>query len=269
MQKMDIYLPSNKGEVNVVLCIHGGGWCTGDKISDADICNKATEFGYVAVSMNYRMLNPYLFLPHWTQSVNYLDMLNDIGNAIATIKNKLLEEDYIPKKLAITGWSAGGHLSLLYGYSRYQESSIRIAFLSADCAPTDFLDAAYLSLHKKSIVNMLSALAGQKISYQNVLDRVQVLRDMSPLYSVVSGVPPTLMRHGKQDKMVPISQAITLQTALDVANIQNDLFIYPDSGHDLDNNTEISNAYIAKLQEYLNMYFLKKGSNTNEYSKNT
>jgi len=257
LQKMDIYLPSNKGEVNVILKIHGGGWSSGDKSYDEYVCKRAAKLGYVAASMNYRMLYPLPFLPLWLQPVNYKDMLDDIGNAIAALKTKLMTEGYPAKKLAITGWSAGGHLTMLYGYKRNQQSSIPIAFLDVSCAPTNFLDTAYFDMHKPHEAALLSALAGQKIRYQDVLDKVSVLRDMSPLYSVASCVPPTLMRYGTLDKLIPLSQGTALQAALDAVNVRNELFVYPNSGHELDDPSDagISDVYMAKLQEYLNTYF--------------
>ena len=173
------------------------------------------------------------------------------------MKTKLIAEGYMPNKLAIKGWSAGGHLALLYGYSRYQQSSIPIEFLVADVAPTDFLDTECFRLHGKHADGLLSALSGQKIRFQDVLNQSSVLRDMSPLYSVVSGVPPTLMRYGAQDKIIPVSQGTNLKAALDLAGVRNDLFIYPNSDHDLYNSSDadISNSYKAVLQEYLNTYF--------------
>ena len=257
LQKMDIYLPSNKGDVNVVLNIHGGGWSTGDKAYDANLCRQAAKLGYVAASMNYRMIRPFPYLPLWLQPVNYKDMLDDIGSAIASLKAKLFEEGYTTKKLAITGWSAGGHLTLLYGYSRYQQSSTPIAFLDAYCSPTNFLDTEYINIRDKAAFALLSALAGKKIIYQDVLNRSPVLRDMSPLYSVIPGAPPTLMRYGAQDKWIPLSHGTAIKDALDVANVRNDLFIYPNSGHELDNTSdaEVYESYVAKLQEYLSAYF--------------
>ncbi|MCL2646065.1 MAG: alpha/beta hydrolase [Phycisphaerales bacterium] len=259
-QKMDIYLPSSKGKVNVILNIHGGGWCTGDKTSDTDACKKAAKMGYVAASMNYRMLIPWLSLPRWLQPVNCKGMLDDIGNAIAALKAKLIAEDYTPNKLAITGWSAGGHLAMLYGGSRYQQSSIPIAFLFTDCAPTDLTDAALFSnLRNKSVTALLSALAGRKISRQDVFNKAPTLRELSPLYSVDSGSPPILMRYGALDNMIPRSQGTAMQAALNAANVQNDLFVYPNTGHDLHkpdpSDAGISDAYMTKLREYLAVLF--------------
>ena len=259
-QKMDIYLPPNKGEANVILNVHGGGWCTGDKMVYADGCKNAAKTGYTAASMNYRMLKPLIYLPLWIQPMHCKDMLDDIGNAIAALNAKLIVEGYTPKKLAITGSSAGGHLVMLYGYSRYQQSSILIAFLATDCAPTDLTDtASYSNLRKKSAVALLSALAGRKISSQDVLNKNPALKALSPLYSVDSGAPATLGRYGAQDKIIPLSQGTAMQAALNTVNVRNDLFVYPNTGHTLykpaPSDGGISDAYMAKLQEYITVLF--------------
>ena len=139
-QRMDIYLPWKKGETDVVLLIHGGGWWEGDKSSYRADCRKYARRGYAAATINYRFIDAS---PPEQQSVSCVDMLDDIGSAVATLKAKMLEKGYRPRKMAVAGLSAGGHLALLYGYSRYGQSAIPIAFLVSDVGPSDFTDPGY------------------------------------------------------------------------------------------------------------------------------
>jgi acetyl esterase/lipase len=53
-------------------------------------------------------------------------MLDDIDAAIFALKARLIELGLAPRKLAITGESADGHLTLLYGCSRFEQSPIPI-----------------------------------------------------------------------------------------------------------------------------------------------
>ena len=246
LQKMDITLPWKKGEADVILFIHGGGWAAGDKSGYKRQCRKYASKGYAVATMNYRMID--LNLTPEQQTVNYVDMLDDIDAAIAALKCRMIEKGYAPRKLAITGGSAGGHLALLYGYSRGAKSAIPIAFLFSDVGPTDFTDPAYLDMPIQGALSIAAQLAGQA-DYDP--------RDISPLHYVTSSVPPTLLRHGGVDEIVPPSQGTRLKAALDDADVRCDLFIYPNSGHGLESKADakISDQYGVKLKEYFDMYF--------------
>ena len=244
-QKMDIYLPWKKGEVDVILFIHGGGWWAGDKDGYDGICKEYAAKGYATATINYRLIDGS---PPEQQAVSYVDMLDDIDAAIAALKAKLLEKGYTPRKMAITGGSAGGHLTLLYGYSRQGQSAIPIAFLFPDVGPSDFTDPGYLDIpNGQAIVDQGYRLVGSSTSD---------LKAPSPIFYVEPGVLPTLMRYGALDDLVPPSNGTRLKEALDAAGVRSDLFIYPNSGHTLENpSKQLEKAYQAKLKEYLHTYF--------------
>ena len=245
-QKMDIYLPWKKGGVDVVLLIHGGGWWEGDKSSYAGACKEYARQGYAAAALNYRFITAQ---PPEQQAVGYADMLDDIDAAVAALQAKLLEEGYTPRKMAVTGQSAGGHLALLYGYSRAAQSAIPVAFLFSDVGPSDFTDPGYQDIaNGPAIVEQGFRLAGSSASD---------LRGPSPIFYVNSDSLPTLMRYGALDDLVPPSQGARLKEALDAAGVRNDLIVYPGSGHIVDTQKDAAAhaLYSAKLQEYFDTYF--------------
>ena len=255
-QVMDIYLPKEKGPADVVFFIHGGGWSAGEKEIYRDTCREYAQKGYVAAALNYRFLSP---LPPEEQPAGYAEMLDDIDAAIATLKAKMLEKGYTPRKMAITGGSAGGHLTLLYGYSRYQQSPIPIAFLFPDVGPSDFNDPGYQDVAQGPAI----VEAGRMLDKDSASD----LKAPSPVTYVEPGVPPTLMRYGGVDDIVPPSQGTILKAALDAAGVRNDLFIYPNSWHDLAGPDEAVDAvYRAKLEEYFDTYF-SQGTQAVAYGK--
>ena len=245
-QKLDVYLPWQKGEVDVILFIHGGGWAAGDKSLYKDTCKKYAKKGYAVAAMNYRFID--LNLPPERQPANYADMLDDIGAAIAALRAKLIAKGYTPRKMAISGGSAGGHLTMLYAYSRGAQSAIPIAFLFPDVGPTDFADPAYLDMPNLLVLDLAPKLAGQASPD---------LAAMSPLHFVTSAVPPTLMRYGALDDLVPPSQGTLLKAALDASGVRNDLLLYPNSGHGLESKADapLNAQYEAKLNEYFDTYF--------------
>jgi len=244
-QVLDIYLPREKGAVDVIFFIHGGGWSMGEKEIYSDACREYAKKGYAVAALNYRFLAP---VPPEQQPVGYADMLDDIDAAVAALQAKLIEKGYTPRKMAITGGSAGGHLTLLYGYSRYAQSAIPIAFLFPDVGPSDFTDPGYEGLPNGPAI----VVAGTMLAGSSTSD----LKAPSPIFYVQPGVPPTLMRYGALDDIVPTSQGTRLKAALDAAGVRNDLFIYPHSGHLLDGPDEEMDAlYHEKLLEYFKTYF--------------
>jgi len=245
-QRVDIYLPWAKGETDVLLFIHGGGWAAGDKSGYSSLCKKYASKGYAVAAMNYRFI--HLDLPPEQQSANCGDMLDDIGNAIAALKAKMLEKGYTPRRMAISGGSAGGHLTLLYAYSRGAQSPIPIAFLFPDVGPTDFTDPAYYGAPNPLVLDLLPLLAG-RADYD--------AQAMSPLRFVTPAAPPTLLRYGAHDELVPLSQGTLLKAALDAAGVRCDLLVYPNSGHGLESKADapLNAQHEALLKEYFEAYF--------------
>jgi acetyl esterase/lipase len=243
---VDIYLPWEKGEVDVILFIHGGGWAAGDKSGYDSACKNYASQGYVAAAMNYRFINPDL--PPERQPATCADMLDDIESAVAALRAKLLEKGYTPRKMAISGGSAGGHLTMLYAYSRGARAPIPIAFLFPDVGPTDFSDPAYLDMPVPLVGELAPRLAG-RADYDPAL--------MSPLHYVAPGAPPTLLRYGALDELVPLSQGTLLKAALEAAGTRCDLLVYPNSGHGLESKADdaLNARHGALLKAYFNEYF--------------
>ena len=257
-QKMDVYLPRAKGEVDVVLYIHGGGWSAGDKADHAGDCKAQVRKGRAAASMNYRMIRTDL--PPDGQPASWESMLEDIGAAIAALRDTLLAEGYAPRKLAVGGGSAGGHLTLLYGCARHAEAAIPIAFLFPTVGPADLCDPAFLEYPDpmpRQLLDLFSRLAGRDITAGDVLEGSPLLRAMSPVAYVDAATPPTLMRYGALDEIVPPSQGARLQAALDAAGVRNDLILYPNSGHGLESKADAdrTKAFDGMFEVYCGAYF--------------
>ena len=56
--KFDLYLPadSTKKNYGLVVYLHPGGFTSGDKSGDADMCRWLASMGYVSASINYTLL---------------------------------------------------------------------------------------------------------------------------------------------------------------------------------------------------------------------
>src|SRR5574343_903549 len=78
-EKLDVYLPAKGGDVSapVIVMVHGGGWCIGDKAMAGVTENKVARWadrGLVFVSINYPMVN---------EGSDALAQANHVARAIA------------------------------------------------------------------------------------------------------------------------------------------------------------------------------------------
>ena len=71
----------------------------------------------------------------------------------------------------------------------------------------------------------------------------ELAKRMSPLTYVRHGLPPMLLIHGDADIVVPYSQAVRLQEALDKAGVNNVLVTIPGGVHVRFKEEEITRIY--------------------------
>ena len=92
------------GRAPVLFQVHGGAWTTGNKRGQAHpLMSHLAELGWICVSINYR---------HSPRNT-WPDHVVDVKRALAWVKTHIAEYGGDPEFIAITGGSAGGHLSAL------------------------------------------------------------------------------------------------------------------------------------------------------------
>jgi acetyl esterase/lipase len=112
----DLYIPYNNIKKNgtnlIILFIHSGGWKLGSKEEMTYFCLITSNYGYITANIGYTLLSQ----EYKKYNVNIFRILDEITAAIENIKIILGKEGLNTDKLeiAISGASAGGHLSLLY-----------------------------------------------------------------------------------------------------------------------------------------------------------
>jgi len=107
--KYDVYTPKGAKNLPMIVIIHGGGWRTNTEDIMRGMARELTRNGkYVVCSIDYR----------WAQKLDgdvvgntMADLIGDVYGAIAHIMEHAVEYGGDPTKVAVTGDSAGGHLS--------------------------------------------------------------------------------------------------------------------------------------------------------------
>ena len=249
--KLDLNIPKdNDGEIGLVLFIHGGAWIGGDKESyEKGIESAASHYGFAAASINYRYIS---------EDTDMHDELDDITMALAKIKEIGLENGVNINKVLLTGDSAGGHLALLYAYSRADEAPITPAAVVSNSGPTDLYDDNFYHNNLIGDEDTISALfsygCGQNFTYAQREDVKDALMAVSPINYVNENTVPTVINHGMKDSIVPYSNAQSLDRLLTQYGVPHYFNSYPNSDHDLGADEENKSIASALLIEYCNTY---------------
>lgn len=230
--KMDVYLPANRNaQTPFVILIHGGAWILGDKKSDTPTQDSLLAHGIACANINYRFVD--------SLQTHYPQILADIDSAVNYCIAHAGEWNTRKDNFITSGASAGGHLSLLYGYT----TNKKVSAIIAECPPTDLTDTAVLNYETKiGLLNVIQKMAdaiytpGQPLGPEFAAS--------SPIYHVKN--IPTLIIHGTKDRTVPYSQAVDLDKMLTFKNITHKLITIPGADHDLNLKDPMTKAMVYK-----------------------
>ena len=167
-----LYIPysatQRKSENNhIILFIHGGSWIEGDKESLEPFCKIYAQMGYITATLGYTLLNGNY------KNYNIFRQLDEITACIQDIIAQLKEQKFDENKfeIALAGYSAGAHLTLLYSYLM-KNSPIPIKFAVNICGPVS-LEPKYF--YKNVIFNnTLDSLGIEDI--KKALDNKSIVR---------------------------------------------------------------------------------------------
>ena len=103
--KLDVYYPTDKKDVPVVVWFHGGGLEAGEKYIDKELL----DAGYTVIAANYRLL------PKATID----ELLDDAAAAVAWAFKNAEKYNGSKRKIFVAGHSAGGYMLDLMGLDKH------------------------------------------------------------------------------------------------------------------------------------------------------
>jgi len=106
---LDIAVPDTKTKAKPVLVIfHGGGWLLNNKSIMTDLADSiATRTDVITVNVNYRLLSDV------NNTTTMPELIEDAMGSVLWVKENIKRYGGDPKKVAVTGDSAGGHLAAM------------------------------------------------------------------------------------------------------------------------------------------------------------
>ncbi len=248
---MDIYVPDiayKRSENGCILFIHGGSWSNGDKREMASRCIEMAKKGYITATMNYT-----LYSKSNSSDFTVDVMLDEIGMALQEIKVFSSEKKLNITKAATSGFSSGGHISLLYSYKRAKQSPIKLVFTANMVAPADLSYDVWGELCPVIVSGLTGKTVTLNMAKTGRAD--SLIASVSPVSYVSSKCIPSLFAYGGKDTVVTVENYYSMKAAFDKTTARHDFYLYPESIHTLLNDPDVHQKYHAKLLEYCKTYF--------------
>jgi len=188
------------GRAPVLLQVPGGAWMVGSKRQQAyPLMSHLVELGWVCVAINYR-LSPRSTWP---------DHIVDVKRALAWTKEHIAEYGGDPDWVAITGGSAGGHLSSLAALTA-NDPQFQPGFESADTsvrAAVPFYGLYDFNGEDSATHPLTAPIVGKYVFKRTRAEITDVFRVASPISYVSADAPPFFVLHGSSDSLIPVEQA--------------------------------------------------------------
>lgn len=184
----------------VLVQVHGGAWVMGDKEPQAyPLMVHMAERGWICVSITYR-LSPRATWP---------DHIVDVKRALAWVKDNIGDHGGDPAWVAITGGSAGGHLSSLAALTQ-NDPQFQPGFEECDtsvkaCVP--FYGVYDWTNRDGTGRDDIFDLLESRIVKDRRDTNPAVFDQASPMSHVSADAVPFLFVHGTNDSLVPVEQA--------------------------------------------------------------
>lgn len=175
-----------------------------------------------AIALQFAAAGFHAFILYYTVKPDYYRQpLLELSQAVCAIRDKATEWNLDPERIAVCGFSAGGHLA----------ASLGVHWDKLKDSPNNKPNALILSYpvitsgefkHAGSILNLLGPDP-----------TVEELQEMSLEKQVSTSTPPTFLWHTVADPVVPVENSLMFASALRKQDIPFEMHIYPNGPHGL------------------------------------
>jgi acetyl esterase len=202
-----------------IVWIHGGAWVGGTTDATTPHARYFASRGMFTANVVYRLASP--------GKVMVADCLADCRSAITYLREHAAELGIDSARIAVAGDSAGGHLAASLGTLPDGDVSSRPNAMLLYNPIVDMTEGEWIRYAVGG-----EALANKKSPLPAAPQDVALARSLSPLFHVRAGQVPSILLHGREDRVVPVSQAERFAEASRTEGIRCDLIIYENNiGH--------------------------------------
>ena len=252
---LTLYLPYNMVEMNrqnqkrpcMLICPGGGYGMCSERESEPIALNLLSD-GFNVFVLNYSVA------PH-----RFPSQIREVAASVEMIYSNAEEWNCDTSKIAIMGFSAGGHLAAHYS-TMFDCKEVREVFPESKCINASVLcypaiSADFSKTHQGSFFNLLGHKPDKDEEKYFSCER-----------NVKDTTPPAFIWHTAEDGCVPVANSLIYAKALTDNKVPVELHIYPFGGHGLstcdeqtcDNMNEIiayNNVWIDSMKNWLKLIF--------------
>jgi acetyl esterase/lipase len=249
-QCVDVYLAKSDRPTPAVIYIHGRGWRGGSKKGVPGWLMRFVNDGKLSVvAVEYR----------FTDVATHPAQVNDCLRSIQFVRQNAEKWNIDPKRLGVTGGSAGGHLSAYVALhddvakatsdDPVERQSSRVACAVSFAGPTDW--------------SLLSSIEHGHPAYRQLIGykpgtpaaelKAELVKDVSPISFVSQDDPPIMQVHGDKDDIVPLQHASKLHEQLQSAGVKSELVVIPGGNHSV---AGAGDQVAKRAREFVQQYLL-------------
>jgi acetyl esterase/lipase len=250
--KLDLYQPEKSdGPVPGLIFIHGGAWAGGAKTDYSYYGNVFAAKGYAVASISYRLV----------KVAKYPAAVEDCKCAVRWMRANARELNIDPDRIGVAGGSAGGHLSMLVGYSpdvaEFEGDGGHAGVSSRVQCVVNLYGVADLTTDFVRTNEFANRVCRDFLG-KSIDDDLALYQQASPITYVDASDPPTLILHGTVDDVVPIDQGDLLAMKLKAAGVP---YIYdrlPGWPHAMDIAQDVNDRCVWLMERFFAHYLAKK-----------
>ena len=250
---LDLYQPATpSGPAAGLVFIHGGAWAGGSKADYRYYGITFAQKGYVVVSIGYRLAGEQM----------YPAAIEDSKCAVRWMRSNAADLGVDPQRIAAIGGSAGGHLSMMVGYSsdvpalegtaghEGVSSGVQcVVNLYGPCdLTTDFVRN-----------NEFAGRVTRGFLGKSIEEDLALYQQASPVTYLDAHDPPTLIVHGTIDDVVPIDQADELAAKLKEVGVPYLYDRLPGWPHAMDIAQPVNDRCVWLMEQFFAAYLKPAG----------
>lgn len=235
------YLPRERDPHRAAIIILPGGGYRGVSIvkEGHDVARAFNEMGLSAFVLKYRTPSPV----HMRDRA--LGPLQDVQQALRLVRERAREWDIDPKRVAVIGFSAGGHLAAMAA-TRFDKPVLG-EWRTANLRP----DLVMLIYPVISFADEIAHKGSRQMLLGDAPDAAAI-REFSNELQVRPDTPAAFIAHAADDASVPVGNSIRFFEALQAQKISAELIVYPAGGHGFGlNNSTTPDRWIERCRQWL------------------
>jgi len=224
-----------------IVFFFGGGWTHGSAGQFVPQCRYLASRGMVAITADYRV--------YARDQARVADCVSDAQAAIRWVRTNAKRLGIDPDRIAAGGGSAGGHLAAA--------TAMLKDFTGEKDATVSFRPNALILFNPALDLTPIVENEKREARWRERLGAD--VKDLSPALHVKPGTPPTIIFHGKADRLIPYPRMEAFAKTMKAAGNRCELVGFEGQGHGFFNYRPRSTRYFTETLRSADQFLVSLG----------